>query len=327
MTIETTLSGSYPKLPTEAGAVNLRVVRNRRDQGKASDADVADAVRATTRRVIALQEAAGVDIPVDGQAAWDDGQTYVARGLKGFEIAGLIRYLDTNTYYRQPEIVGDVSWTAPITAEDFRAAQSLTQRPIKAVLPGPYSLYRFSKDRHYRNPADAARAIGESIGREAKALEEAGARWIHFEEPWIGRARVEDAPLVKAALEPALRGRSAETIIHVPFQSPRAVFDAIRGLEWSAIGLDLVEAPESWDLLPEIPKGRTVALGLLGARNTRLEDAREIAGNVARARVARPDLHYQLCPTASLEYLPADRAALKVSRLVEAARLASETGG
>ena len=50
MRFQTTLAGSYPKLPSQTGEVNLRVVLNRRDQGKASDQDVANAVRETTRR-------------------------------------------------------------------------------------------------------------------------------------------------------------------------------------------------------------------------------------------------------------------------------------
>ena len=37
MQIETTLAGSYPKLPTQPGDANLRVVRNRRDQGEAQE--------------------------------------------------------------------------------------------------------------------------------------------------------------------------------------------------------------------------------------------------------------------------------------------------
>ena len=327
MKIETTLAGSYPKLPTESGDVNLRVAKNRRDMGKASDEDVLDAVRETTRRILKIQERAGVDIPVDGSAAWDDAQTYVARSLGGVQIAGLIRYLDTNTYYRQPEIVGAVSWDRPITVEDFRTAQSMSERPVKALLPGPFSLYRFSKDRHYKSPAEGLRAIGAALAREAHALETAGARWIHFEEPWIGRARAEEGPLVRAALEPLLAERTARTVIHVPFTAPTAVFDAIRDLPWSAIGLDLVEAPASWDILPKIPEGRMVALGLIDARNTRLEDAAEVARAVARARAARPDLDFQLSPSASLEYLPADKAELKVTRLVEAARIASRNGG
>jgi 5-methyltetrahydropteroyltriglutamate--homocysteine methyltransferase len=326
MKIETTLSGSFPKLPLEPGAPNVRVIRNRMDQGKATQKELTDATRETTRRIVALQESAGVDIPVDGQVAWDDEQTYFARGVSGFTIAGLIRYLDTNTYYRQPEITGAVSWTRPVTVEDFRSAQSMAHRPLKAVLPGPYSLYRFSRDRHYKDPKEALRAVGEALAREAKALEEAGASWIHFEEPWLGRAAASDAPLVQAALEPVFAGRKAKTVLHVPFRSPVAVFGAIRDLPWDVLGLDLVEAADAWSLLAQVPAGRTVALGLVDARNTRLEDPARVAQEVRRARSMRNDLSWQLCTTASLEYLPVDRAAMKVARLTEAARLASNGG-
>lgn len=327
MNLATTLAGSYPKLSTEPGDVNVRVVRNRMDQGKSTAEDLARAVEATTRRVVALQEAAGIDVPVDGQIAWDDAQTPLARGLQGFTLSGLTRYLDTNTYYREPEIAGPVRWIAPITVEEFRFAQDLTRRPLKAMLPGPYSLYRFSKDRHYREPAEALRAVGEALAAESAALEAAGARWIHYEEPWLGRAKAADAPLVRAALAPLLSERKAFTVVHVPFRSPRAVFAALRELPWTVIGLDLIEAPDAWGLLADVPAGRTVALGLVDARNTRLETPAAVAEAVGRAHAQRPDLSFHLCPTASLEYLPADRAAEKVRRVAQAALLAAGNGG
>jgi len=304
--------------------VNLRVVKNRRDQGKATEHDVLDAVRETTRRVLALEERAGLDLLMDGCAAWDDAQTYVARGLDGMRIAGLIRYLDTNTYYRQPEIVGAVSWKSPITVEDYRAANGMTSRPVKAFLPGPYSLYRFSKDLHYEDPVRACAAIGDALAKEAAALEAAGAPWIHFEEPWLGHARAGDADAVRAALAPVLAGRTARTVVHVPFRAPNAIFAAIRDLPWDTIGVDLVGAPAGWELIPLLPEGRGVALGLIDARNTKLEESAEIARQAARAAGLRPDLHYQITPTASLEYLPADKAEAKIGRLVESARLAGE---
>jgi 5-methyltetrahydropteroyltriglutamate--homocysteine methyltransferase len=324
VTIQTTLAGSYPKLPTTPGDVNLRVVRNRKDAGKATAKDLSDAVQATTKRVLDLQERHGVDLPMDGLAAWDDAQTYVAGGLQGVMIAGLLRYLDTNTYYRQPEIVGPIEWTKPITAADFRAAQAMAKRPLKAFLPGPYSLYRFSKDIRYGDPAVGARAYGDALAREAAALEDAGATWIHFEEPWLGRAKAGDAKAVRAAYEPLLAGRRAKTMIHVPFGAPAAVFDTLRELDWTGVGLDLVEAPGGWDLLPRVPEGRTVGLGLIDARNTRLEEPAAVAASVARAKAARPDLDYHLAPTASLEYLPADTAEKKIERLAAAARAVRE---
>src|SRR2546426_7079205 len=134
---------------------------------------------------------------------------------------------------------------------------------------------------------EAVSAVGEALARESKALEDAGATWIHFEEPWLGRARGADAALAAAALTPVFRGRKAKTVLHVPFRSPAAVFDAIRDLEWDVLGLDLVEAPDSWDLIPRVPAGRRVALGLVDARNTRLEDAAAVAEQVRRARSLR----------------------------------------
>jgi methionine synthase II (cobalamin-independent) len=65
-------------------------------------------------------------------------------------------------------------------------------------------------------------------------------------------------------------------------------------------------------------------LGLIDARNTRLEEPAAVAASVARAKAARPDLDYHLAPTASLEYLPADTAEKKIERLAAAARAVRE---
>ena len=126
---------------------------------------------------------------------------------------------------------------------------------------------------------------------------------------------------------PLFRGRKAKTVLHIPFRSPAAVFGAIRELPWTVLGLDLIEAPDAWGLIAMVPAGRTVGLGLVDARNTRLEDPAHVAKEARRAASERKDLTWQLCTTASLEYLPVDRAAIKVARLTEAARLASGNGG
>ena len=79
-------------------------------------------------------------------------------------------------------------------------------------------------------------------------------------------------------------GRRARTMIHVPFAAPSKIFDALRSLPWTAIGFDLVEGPGSWELLRDVPKERTVGLGLIDARNTRLEEPAAVARAVAGGR-------------------------------------------
>ena len=81
------------------------------DTGAASQEDLQRVIREVTSDVIREQTDAGIDLPTDGQIAWEDGQTPFAKGLKGFEITGLIRYFDTNTYYRQPVPSGKIEWT------------------------------------------------------------------------------------------------------------------------------------------------------------------------------------------------------------------------
>ena len=61
----------------------------------------------------------------DGMIRWDDGQTYIARNLEGFEATGLLRYFDTNTYYRQPVATGPISWKGPITVSDYQVRRRL----------------------------------------------------------------------------------------------------------------------------------------------------------------------------------------------------------
>ena len=64
-----------------------------------------------------------------------------------------------------------------------------------------------------------------------------------------------------------------------------------------------------------------VVLGVVDARNTRLETADEIARYAERALKLVPQERLVLAPTTSLEYLPRDVARAKLTALVEGARL------
>src|SRR3972149_6953064 len=85
----------------------------------------------------------------------------LAHGLDGFEITGLLRWFDTNPYFRQPRALRTPPWRGPITVEDWRFAASATEVPVKQCLVGPYTLGRL---------ADAG-----DVGRETLTLAAAGA--------------------------------------------------------------------------------------------------------------------------------------------------------
>src|SRR3990172_2410783 len=180
-----TVVGSYPKIPNLPRPARLRNAINRFDRGEMSEEELRRIEDEVTVEALQEQAEAGLDLVTDGQVRWEDEQTYLARRLSGISIDGLIRWFDTNMYYRQPFIEGEVAWREPITVRDYTFAVEHSVKPVKAVLTGPYTLARLSVDEHYGSVSGAATAMAEALSKEVKALQEAGATFIQFNEPAI----------------------------------------------------------------------------------------------------------------------------------------------
>src|SRR3990172_8795680 len=147
--MQTTVTGSYPKIPNRPRPGRLRQAIARRDRGEITPEELAQVEDEVTIEVIHEQPDAGLDLIAGGQARWDDDQTHIARALEGFEIGGLVRYFDTNTYYRQPTVSGPIGWRKPGLVRDHEFAAAHSTKPVKAMLTGPYTLAALSTDAHY----------------------------------------------------------------------------------------------------------------------------------------------------------------------------------
>ena len=123
--MQTTVVGSYPKIPDPPAPGRWRSSVEKLQRGEISAADLRRVEEEVTDDVLREQAEIGIEVVTDGQIRWEDGFTYFARGLTGFTINGLQRYFDTNVYYRQPVATGEVTWRAPISVQDytFRRAQ------------------------------------------------------------------------------------------------------------------------------------------------------------------------------------------------------------
>ena len=133
----TTVVGNYPKIGPGTKAPRLRNAINQLDRGRITEEELRRVEDEVTREVIQEQIDAGIDLVTDGQIRWDDGQTYFARGIKGFSINGLIRYFDSNTYYRHPVPEKALESQGPIAVKDYEFAVANSARPAKAVITGP----------------------------------------------------------------------------------------------------------------------------------------------------------------------------------------------
>ena len=101
--------------------------------------------------------------------------------------------------------------------------------------------------------------------------------------------------------------------------------DTIFDAPYASYLFDLIAGPDNWRLIARAPGERGIICGVVDARNTAL-DTKEVliwAAHYAASTGGRGLARVGLSPSASLEYLPRDRALAKIKVLGEAARLAA----
>jgi 5-methyltetrahydropteroyltriglutamate--homocysteine methyltransferase len=316
-----TVVGSYPKIPNKPRLAKLRNTINRMDRGQATIEDVRQVEDEVTIEALEEQAEAGLDLVSDGQIRWDDEQTYIMRKLAGVSIEGLIRWFDTNMYYRQPFITGPIAWREPITVDDYKLAATNSSKPVKAVLTGPYTLARLSVDQHYGSTAKAAAALAEALNREANALQAAGATFIQFNEPaltWYKDGIGEFAAATKRLLE----GLTVETALCTYFGDVAGIFEQLLDLPFNLIGLDFCTNSKNDALLKKTRPAMKIGLGVVDARNSKLETPEQLAGRIRSLSdgLSPDDVHVH--PSHGLEFLPREVAQEKLRRMAQAVRQA-----
>jgi len=320
--MQTTVVGNYPKIPNRPRPARLRIAINRRDRGEITNEELERIQDEVTIEVIQEQVQAGVDVITDGQIRWDDDQTYIARRLKGIQIGSLERYMDTNTYYRQPEVTGPIAWEAPILVRDFLFARDNSPRPVKAIVTGPYTLAALSLDKHYGGRDKLAIAFAEALRNEVQALAAAGADRIQVNDPAIVHNKDDIGTAVKA-LTLMLDGVSAETGVYTWFGDAAGVLGALLDTPADVIGLDFVAGPRNWDALKGVRFEKKLGFGVVDGRNTRLETPQQVAEAIKRVSEHVPQDRLYVNPSCGLEYVPRETAFEKLKRMVEGARLVS----
>jgi len=315
----TTAVGNYPKIGQPAQAPSLRTAIAKFDVGDITLEEFRRVENETTREVLQQQCDAGLDLVTDGQIRWDDGQTYVTRSIQGFSINGLIRYFDTNTYYRHPIAEAKLEWPGPILVRDYHFAVEHSSRPVKAILPGPFTLAHLSQPGCYPDLRSLALELAHILNQEALALQQAGAPLIQFDEPAIGKWKTEFR-LLKETSE----GLTTKTAIYTWFRDIAGLEPDFFHLPFQVFGLDFVWGPKNWEAIKRFPQEKELGLGIVDARNTQMESVDEIVEALRRAatHIAPGQLHVN--PSCGLDYLPRKNAYQKLVRLVEGVSRAQE---
>lgn len=315
----TTVVGSYPKVAERTYGTGLISAVARWQRGELDDAQLEAVYRDLTRRVIAEQEADGLALITDGQLRWEDLVTPVARGLAGVDINGLARWFNNNVYFRQPVIHRAPTRRGPLLVGAYRQAAAMASVPVKAVLPGPYTMAAVSEDRHYGRCRPCVLRLAEQLNAEARALAEAGAPVVQFDEPAIGFGTTEIGLAVEG-VNVAASGVRATTVLVTYFGVSSRWLGRLSEARVDVLGIDAISDPQALPTLKRLRVTKGIALGCVDARNTRLETVDALHRLFeALERIGSPGPLY-VSPNCGLEFLPHTQARAKVRRLVEAVR-------
>ncbi len=319
---------NYPRIGDTPEQQKLRRTIAALDRGEATVEDLKKVQNEVTREVIQEQVDAGVKLVTDGQIRWDDPITYFARALDGVRITGLVRYYDTNTYFRQPLVEGEIRWKGPVLVEDYLFAREVSPVPVKAVVTGPYTLARLSLDEHYGDVIALTRAFAAALRSELGALIEAGAEVIQIDEPSLVRHPDRAADALPALNELVDVSRPAHVKIGVLtyWGNLGGMLDELLSLPIDFVSLDLVEGRADLERLKSGVdlKGKWLGLGLVDGRNTKMEKPEDVAATVRELQSACGFARCYLHPSCGLELVPRDVARRKLELVAAAAQIAAE---
>jgi len=318
--VGTTVVGSYPRIGDRPAEQSLRRAIARFDKGEIDAAQLRTAEREVVKAVLREQNEAGIDVVTDGQISWYDSQSHLARKLASIEIGGLVRYFDTNTYYRQPIVRGPVAWKEPILGDEWKFAQANSKAPVKAVLTGPLTLASLADDKHYHSKKALGLDLATALGEEVSSLVRGGAAQIQLDEPILTRHPEDLAIAIEGLERIRTRKGSARLALFMYFGDVASIYEDLLESPADAIGLDLVQGAATRDAIAKYGSEKPLVLGLIDARNTKKEIPGEVAKEVLELR-DRVDLKTtDLSPSNGLEFLPRERAREKLGILSAAAR-------
>jgi 5-methyltetrahydropteroyltriglutamate--homocysteine methyltransferase len=202
---------------------------------------------------------------------------------------------------------------------DFEFARGVARGQLKAAVCGPLTFATLAEDHHYRSLEDRTLAVADAIAAEIRGLGAAGATLVDVEEPALV-AHPEHFALARAAIERlALAG--VPLALQTYFFPADPLLDALAAFPVAQVGVD-VRSRDTRALERLNALRQTVVLGIVDARNTRVETESELVGLIETALRQLPADYLWLAPTTGLEYLPHDVAVKKLKVLVAAAHAA-----
>jgi len=321
MIVRTGLTGPFPRPEPLINATRDL------DRGRTNAEAVEDLFQSTEQEVVALDRRLGFDSVTAGYLRWPDLFRPFAETWEGVAVGPLTRWLETNTFFRQPILLAPPGRTPGGFAARLPPPLRSHPETTRVHLPGPYTFAGVSDNRSGETDEAIIHRIGRTLADEVRELVGLGFGTFLFSDPLLV-VRPPEGPRAEAvvagyrAIRSALNGSSSIVWTYGADANPS--FPLLDRLPVSAVGVDLAETDV--DHLPSGPDQMGLGLGVVDPRTTLGEDPAEVAQVVRAAYERRRPPVVSLGPGGPLDLLPWEPATRKL-HVLAAVRQALGDGG
>ena len=309
-------------------------------EGRLGDEEFEGTARDAVRLAVDAQVRAGVDVVSDGEQRRDNYASFVGGLLDNCQLIPLVdllplvddpaefeaemRSLDVPaSEVRHPAVWGPLGRRRPLAVHEYEFARTLTERPVKIAIPGPYLLTRTMwmeciSDRAYRSREHLAEDVVRVIREELAFLLAAGVPLVQLDEPVLSEVVYSGARNTRSFMCGALsaKGSPADELtfactllaqVTAGLPRERLGLHVCRGNwtrdEHAALAGDyrplvpfLADAPVGTlflelatprageiEVLAALPRRLRIGVGVVNQKHERVESPEEIAARARRA--------------------------------------------
>jgi len=285
------------------------------DRGRTTPEVAEKAFIEAETELLALEERLFSNVTA-GYLRWNDLFRPIAETWGGFTVGPLTRWLETNTFFRQPILSGPPHRTPGAIAARLPPPLATRAASARVILPGPYTLTKVVENRSDAPEVEVLLSLGRLLGEEVQELSSHGFGVFQFSDPIL----VTDPPEgsladgVVAAYGSIVDARPRATTVVWTFGAGAGpALPLLDRLPVSVVGIDLTDTePEA---LRPGPERLGLGLGIIDPRTTLPETLADSVVVVREALRRRPSSSVWLGPGAPLDLLPARPAEQKLLRL------------
>jgi 5-methyltetrahydropteroyltriglutamate--homocysteine methyltransferase len=333
MLLPTSLVGSYPQPEwlIDRDKLSKQVPRVRADDLWLVAPNKLEAAQDdATILAIRDQERAGLDIITDGEQRRESYSNRFATALDGIDVENPGTTINrSGKPIPVPRVVGPIRRNRPVELRDLKVLRANTDRPIKATVPGPFTMGKQAQDDYYKDEEAVALAYADAVNAEIKDLFTAGADVVQIDEPWMQQHPEKARQYGLKALNRALDGVQGTIAVHLCFGYAAVVHDKPSGYSFLAelenskaqqISIEAAQPKLDLAVLRRLPS-KTIILGVIDLADMMVETPLIVADRIRRALAHVPANRVVVAPDCGMKYLPRTVAFAKMKAMAEGAAL------